>query len=213
MWSDDETVMISAIEHYSYCPRQCALIHVEAIYDENVFTLRGTRAHERADTTTWEMNGTTRIERALPLWSERLGLNGRGRHHRILRRWNALPRRIQARPAPPASARRFAIMRSGRLSGGNVRAGGSDGRDLSPYHAAAARSPFHARSQSGNGGDYLPDSRHAPDGKDAAARQRSALPQLFARGRLRSRRRAGGARSLPPAATVRHRNPARIPPR
>ncbi len=77
MWSDDETVMISAIEHYSYCPRQCALIHVEAIYDENVFTLRGTRAHERADTTTWEMNGTTRIERALPLWSERLGLNGR----------------------------------------------------------------------------------------------------------------------------------------
>ncbi len=77
MWSDDETVMISAIEHYSYCPRQCALIHVEQVYEENVFTLRGTRAHERTDTLTWEMVGTTRVERALPLWSERLGLNGR----------------------------------------------------------------------------------------------------------------------------------------
>jgi|SRR5579872_2330216 len=77
MWQDDETVMISAIEHWSYCPRQCALIHVEQIYDENVFTLRGSRVHERVDTATWEMSGTTRIERALPLWCERLGLNGR----------------------------------------------------------------------------------------------------------------------------------------
>jgi CRISPR-associated exonuclease Cas4 len=77
MWSEDEMVMISAIEHYSYCPRQCALIHVEQIYQENVFTLRGRQAHERTDTTTWEMVGTTRVERALPLWSERLGLYGR----------------------------------------------------------------------------------------------------------------------------------------
>lgn len=77
MWQDDDLVMISAIEHYSYCPRQCALIHVEQVYDENVFTLRGNRAHERADTVSWEMDGTTRIERALPLWSDRLGLTGR----------------------------------------------------------------------------------------------------------------------------------------
>jgi CRISPR-associated exonuclease Cas4 len=77
MWAEDDVVMISAIEHYSYCPRQCALIHVEQIYDENVFTLRGSRAHERADTTTWEMVGTTRVERALPLWSDLYGLNGR----------------------------------------------------------------------------------------------------------------------------------------
>ncbi len=77
MYSDDELVMISAIEHYSYCPRQCALIHVEQVYDENVFTLRGSRAHERADIVSWEMDGTTRIERALPLWCDRLGLIGR----------------------------------------------------------------------------------------------------------------------------------------
>jgi len=77
MFAEEDLIMISAIEHWSYCQRQCALIHVEQIYDENVFTLRGTRAHERQDTTTWEMSGSTRIERALPLWCDRLGLNGR----------------------------------------------------------------------------------------------------------------------------------------
>ena len=75
---EDQIVLISALEHYSYCPRQCALIHVERIFDENVFTLRGRHAHERADEahTAWE-NGV-RVERALPLWSDQLGLQGRG---------------------------------------------------------------------------------------------------------------------------------------
>lgn len=76
-WRDEDMVMISALEHYSYCPRQCALIHVESIWDENVFTLRGRHAHERADapTTTWEDG--VRMERALPLWSDHYGLTGR----------------------------------------------------------------------------------------------------------------------------------------
>lgn len=77
MWNEDDLVMISGIEHWSYCPRQFALIHIEQVYEENVFTLRGTRAHERVDEACWEMDGTTRIERAVPLWSERLGLIGR----------------------------------------------------------------------------------------------------------------------------------------
>lgn len=78
MFTEDETVLISALEHFSYCPRQCALIHVERVFDENVFTLRGRFAHERADQTltTWE-NGV-RMERALPLWSDMWGLVGRG---------------------------------------------------------------------------------------------------------------------------------------
>jgi CRISPR-associated exonuclease Cas4 len=77
MWPDDDRVMISAIEHYSYCPRRCGLIHLESIYEENVFTLKGKHAHERVDTLTWETAGTTRVERALPLWSEQWGLIGR----------------------------------------------------------------------------------------------------------------------------------------
>ena len=38
--AEDDTIMISALEHYSYCPRQCALIHREQTYDENIYTLR-----------------------------------------------------------------------------------------------------------------------------------------------------------------------------
>lgn len=74
---DDDRIMISALEHYAYCPRQCALIHVEQSYEENVFTLRGNRAHERVDDPGHEERDGVRVERGLPLWSERLGLVGR----------------------------------------------------------------------------------------------------------------------------------------
>lgn len=76
-WRDEDLVMISAIEHYSYCPRQCALIHVEQIFDENIYTLRGRVAHNRVDQPGSTMEEGTRIERALPLWSVRLGLVGK----------------------------------------------------------------------------------------------------------------------------------------
>lgn len=75
---EDQIVLISALEHYSYCPRQCALIHVERVFDENVFTLRGRHAHERTDQAHSTLENGVRIERALPLWSERLGLQGKG---------------------------------------------------------------------------------------------------------------------------------------
>jgi CRISPR-associated exonuclease Cas4 len=73
----DDPVPISALQHYLYCPRQCALIHVEATYDENVYTLRGNRVHERAHEGGGEMLAGVRLERALPLYSERFGLVGK----------------------------------------------------------------------------------------------------------------------------------------
>jgi CRISPR-associated exonuclease Cas4 len=76
-WRDEELVLISAIEHWSYCPRQCALIHLEQTYDENIYTLRGNRAHDRVHS---ELAGTedgVRTVRGLPLWSARLGLIGK----------------------------------------------------------------------------------------------------------------------------------------
>ena len=48
-WQDHELVPISALEHYSYCPRQAALIYLEAVWDENLYTLRGRFVHEQAD--------------------------------------------------------------------------------------------------------------------------------------------------------------------
>ena len=64
---DDDRIMISALEHYAYCPRQCALIHVEQSYEENVFTLRGNRAHERVDEPGRETREGVRVDRGLPL--------------------------------------------------------------------------------------------------------------------------------------------------
>jgi CRISPR-associated exonuclease Cas4 len=70
-------VTISAIEHYSYCPRQCALIHVEQTFEENVFTVRGQLAHERIDAAEPSIERGVRTFRSISLWSERLGLRGK----------------------------------------------------------------------------------------------------------------------------------------
>ncbi len=72
-----EPVMISALEHYSYCPRQCALIHLDQSWDDNSFTVRGTQRHERVDRPETEQRPDIRRAWAVPLWSERLGLVGR----------------------------------------------------------------------------------------------------------------------------------------
>jgi len=72
-----EPVLVSALEHWSYCPRQCGLIHMESVWDENVFTLRGKGVHERADEPITRAERGRRVERALPIWSDRYGLQGR----------------------------------------------------------------------------------------------------------------------------------------
>lgn len=77
MLQADDYVMISALQHTAYCPRQCALIHVEQTWDENLFTMRGNRVHERVDVPEDELVEGIRIERAMPLWSHKLGLTGK----------------------------------------------------------------------------------------------------------------------------------------
>ncbi|HXK33093.1 MAG TPA: CRISPR-associated protein Cas4 [Dehalococcoidia bacterium] len=74
---DDDLIPVSAIEHHAYCARQCALIHVDQAFDENVFTVRGALAHERVDIPGGELVSGVRYERSLPIWSERLGLIGK----------------------------------------------------------------------------------------------------------------------------------------
>lgn len=73
----EEPIMLSALQHYSYCPRQCALIHVEQAFDENVHTMRGNAVHQRVDEPGFESFEGVRSEKALPVWSERLGLIGK----------------------------------------------------------------------------------------------------------------------------------------
>jgi CRISPR-associated exonuclease Cas4 len=73
----DDPIMISALQHYGYCPRQCALIHMEQAFAENVHTLRGRFEHERVDQMRHEVSAGVRVEYSLPVWSQRLGLTGR----------------------------------------------------------------------------------------------------------------------------------------
>lgn len=77
MAEEADPVMISALEHWSYCPRQCALIHVEQTFDENLYTMRGQAVHKRVDEPESEIVDGVRVERAVPLWSKRLGLIGK----------------------------------------------------------------------------------------------------------------------------------------
>lgn len=69
--------MLSALQHYSYCPRQCALIHQEQTFTDNVFTVRGHLAHERVDSGESGFEYGVQVERSLPLYSEKYGLTGR----------------------------------------------------------------------------------------------------------------------------------------
>lgn len=72
-----EPIMLSALEHFSYCPRQCYLIHVEQVWDENLYTMRGRDVHENVDMESSHELGGVRFERALPIWSRRLNLVGK----------------------------------------------------------------------------------------------------------------------------------------
>ncbi len=70
-------IAISAIEHFVYCPRQCALIHCDGIWSDNAHTVRGSRAHRRVDSGQHNVERGRRVLRGIPLWSESLGLSGR----------------------------------------------------------------------------------------------------------------------------------------
>lgn len=72
-----EPIMISALQHYTYCPRRYALLYQESIFTDNVLTQRGQNVHTRPDLPCYTTNNRIRVERALPLWSQRLGLTGK----------------------------------------------------------------------------------------------------------------------------------------
>ncbi|MCA9312390.1 MAG: CRISPR-associated protein Cas4, partial [Phycisphaerales bacterium] len=77
-------IAISALQHHLYCPRQCALIHVDGLWAENRLTVEGALLHRRVDRPGHrtrrqksEIASDRSIERSLPLHSDRLGLTGK----------------------------------------------------------------------------------------------------------------------------------------
>ncbi|UCZ57494.1 CRISPR-associated protein Cas4 [Desulfurispirillum indicum] len=71
------SVHLSAINQYNYCPRRAAIIIQECEFADNLHTLKGNLVHENVDTAHAPVIEGVRIEYALPVWSERLGLSGR----------------------------------------------------------------------------------------------------------------------------------------
>ncbi|MEI7635618.1 MAG: CRISPR-associated protein Cas4 [bacterium] len=77
MFSEDDLLPISALQHLEFCERQWALIHLEQIWEENRLTAEGRVLHERVDSADYETRQGVRTARSLPLRSLRLGLTGR----------------------------------------------------------------------------------------------------------------------------------------
>jgi CRISPR-associated exonuclease Cas4 len=74
---EDDLIMLSALQHMVFCPRQCALIHIEQVWAENRQTAEGRIMHERVHEESRESRGKLRIEYGVPLRSLRLGLIGK----------------------------------------------------------------------------------------------------------------------------------------
>src|SRR5690625_3468447 len=75
--NEEDYLMISGIQHFEFCKRQWALIHIEDQWEENVRTIEGRHLHEKADQPfIKEKRGNKLIVRALPVQSRRLQING-----------------------------------------------------------------------------------------------------------------------------------------
>lgn len=76
-FTDSDLLALSALQHFIYCPRQCALIHVEQQWTENRFTAEGRAQHDRVDRPEHEIRDGVRTEYAVLLRSLKLGLIGK----------------------------------------------------------------------------------------------------------------------------------------
>ncbi|NLY76132.1 MAG: Dna2/Cas4 domain-containing protein, partial [Firmicutes bacterium] len=76
-YSEDDLLLLSGIQHFAYCERQWALIHIEQQWLENVRTVEGRHLHERVHNPDLvEKRGDLLVARSLPIVSWRLGLYG-----------------------------------------------------------------------------------------------------------------------------------------
>lgn len=74
---EDSYLMLSGIQHFQFCKRQWAFIHIEQQWAENVRTVEGQHLHRNADKPfTREKRGDKLTVRAMPVKSESLGVTG-----------------------------------------------------------------------------------------------------------------------------------------
>jgi CRISPR-associated exonuclease Cas4 len=93
-YTEDDLIQLSALQHLVFCERQCALIHIEQLWSENLFTAEGRIMHDKVDTANRESRGSIRIEYGVPMRSLRLGLIGKAdvvEFHRENDKWIPFP--------------------------------------------------------------------------------------------------------------------------
>ncbi len=75
-YEENDYILLSALQHFLFCPRQCALIHIEQVWTENTLTALGRLMHEKAHETKYEKRNNVITARGLRLFSKKLGLSG-----------------------------------------------------------------------------------------------------------------------------------------
>ncbi|MCX7771978.1 MAG: CRISPR-associated protein Cas4 [Clostridia bacterium] len=76
-YNEDDYLNLAGIQHFSFCQRQWALIHIEKLWKENLKTVEGELLHKNAhDGQAFEKRGDTLVSRGMPVFSATLGING-----------------------------------------------------------------------------------------------------------------------------------------
>ena len=76
-YNEEDFLMLSGIQHFGFCQRQWALIHIEMLWEENLRTIEGESMHEIChDSTSFESRKNTLISRGMPIFSRTLGASG-----------------------------------------------------------------------------------------------------------------------------------------
>jgi CRISPR-associated exonuclease Cas4 len=77
MYDDEDLLPVSALQHLLFCERQTALIHIEQVWSENLYTIEGELLHARAHSGKAEGRPGKRTEFGMPIRSLELGLVGK----------------------------------------------------------------------------------------------------------------------------------------
>src|SRR2546425_3444579 len=107
-----EPLALSLLNDFLYCSRRAALKAIEGYREENEHTALGDIVHEHADLPGYEVAKGVTLLRALPVWSERLGLNGKCDVVEVEFESNARPHPVPLPHPPPL---RFGAMQGGRV--------------------------------------------------------------------------------------------------
>ena len=78
MYDEDNYLLISGIQHFAFCRRQWALIHIESLWEDDEYTISGHIMHNRVhNSLLTEKRGDTIITRDMPIFSRSMGIRGK----------------------------------------------------------------------------------------------------------------------------------------